>query len=125
MLAEVPNPRQVPNDYRRRWFNDETFDLIVWFADDNDIVGFELCYRLLGFERALTWMEDRGYRHSDVDTGDNRPASYGMTPILTPDGAFDAPRIADLFKHAAAKLDPEIRQFVLERLDKYPDKSNM
>ncbi len=47
MLKEVKNARQIPGESSRRWFLGDTFDLIVWYAPANTIVGFQLCYEEL------------------------------------------------------------------------------
>jgi len=44
MLTESANVRQFKGEPRRRWFQSQTEDLIVWYADDGSILGFQLCY---------------------------------------------------------------------------------
>jgi len=34
MLSEIEHTRQIPNEGYRRWFTDESFDLIVWYMND-------------------------------------------------------------------------------------------
>jgi len=55
MLTEIRNARQVEGEGFRRWFTDDYFDLIVWYGDQNAMIGFQLCYDKQGKERALTW----------------------------------------------------------------------
>ncbi len=43
MLRELKQVRQHKGEPRRRWFNDDYFDLIVWFSEKDSISGFQLC----------------------------------------------------------------------------------
>jgi len=119
MLHEVKNARQVTGEGFRRWFTDQYFDLIVWYGDDRSIEGFQLCYDKSVKERALTWRRGRGFVHEKVDDGE-MPLAAKMTPILLPDGHFDARGITSRFRAASAKMDREVAQFVLDTLAGYP-----
>lgn len=44
----------------------EYFELIVWFADDSTIWGFQLCYDRGRSERAFTWTAADGYSHNRI-----------------------------------------------------------
>ena len=120
MLTELKEARQVSGEPPRRWFCDDTFDLIVWYSPEKSILGFQLCYRELAEERALTWFEDSGFSHSRVDDGEDRPARAKMTPILVPDGVFDGSRVGELFRQASAEMDQDVATFVLETIAGYP-----
>ena len=134
MLKEILKTRQITGEPRRRWFSDEVFDLIVWYADpmsapfmaapsdggpapdadagnpgedgEEDIVGFQLCYREWPEEKALTWLKGEGFSHNRIDQGEGRPDHHKMTPILLPDGEFDAGQVQDQFRTACAEIDP-------------------
>ena len=71
MLKEYKRVRQIKGEAQRRWFSDDFFDLIVWFDESKNIVGFQLCYDILKISRALTWHQDGGYSHNRVDDGEN------------------------------------------------------
>ena len=116
MLSEIPYVKNIPDEPRRRWFADDNFDLIVWYDPDKRIVGFQLCYDKQKDQRAFTWKEPGSTRHDRVDDGESEPGRYKSTPILIPDGAFDATRIAGRFKKESAEIDPTVASFVLKRL---------
>jgi hypothetical protein len=120
MLNEIANPRQVPGEGPRRWFSDPYFDLIVWYREDgSSIDGFQLCYDKEREERALTWRRDTGFDHKRIDDGEVT-GRMKMTPVLVPDGSFDYSGIAERFRRESEKIDPEIRDFIYERVMNYP-----
>jgi len=84
MFSETPNVRQIKGEPRRRWFSDEDLELIVWFGEDDRIVGFQLCYEIEKQPKALTWRESGGFLHSGIDDGENRGRHHKATPILIP-----------------------------------------
>ena len=119
MLTEIRNARQVEGEGFRRWFMDEYFDLIVWYDDEQSIVGFQLCYDKQRKERAITWTRDHGFQHNCIDAGET-PGHSKMTPIVVADGAFSRDPIVERFRAASTGIQPEIAQFVRETLQQYP-----
>ncbi len=119
MLKEVSNVRQITGEGSRRWFTDQTFDLILWYDDKNEISGFQLCYDKKVRERALTWRKDKGFSHERVDDGE-LPGRMKMSPVLAPDGSFDAAAIASRFHRESAEMDRDIARFVLATIAAYP-----
>jgi hypothetical protein len=118
MLRELLKVRQVPGEPRRRWFADDDFDLIVWYGEGGEIIGFQLCYDLTGEERALTWRQKSGFSHQRVDSGDvKRP--FKATPILVDDGAFDEVAVAQLFVKRSREMDKEAARLVLDKIKDY------
>jgi hypothetical protein len=120
MLRELENIRQVPGESLRRWFEDDTLDLIVWFSSEGAIVGFQLCYGKGTQERALTWLRDCGFSHMRVDDGEGRPRKYKMTPILVPDGAFDKEEALRVLEGASGTIEPTIVQTICDIIRRYP-----
>ncbi len=119
MLGEVKHCRQVHGEPRRRWFTNESLDLIVWYNPDNTVYGFQLCYDKGKGERALTWVEGRGYTHRRVDTGE----MYGMrtdsvTPVLVPDGHFAAADVAGRFLDSSQELETDLVALVIRHIEK-------
>jgi hypothetical protein len=113
MLREFPNIRQPEG---RRWFADDYFDLIVWFDQRGEIIGFQLCYDVLGDEHALTWHRNTGFGHQRVDDGDlQRP--FKATPILVADGPFDAAAVAPAFAERSREMDQQVSRFVLGKIE--------
>ncbi|MGA2478014.1 MAG: hypothetical protein ABSG63_04605 [Spirochaetia bacterium] len=119
MLAEIQNTRQVAGEGFRRWFTDDYFDLIVWYGNDNALLGFQLCYDKQRQERALTWTTEHGFQHNRIDAGEV-PGHAKMTPLIIADGAFNRDPVAERFRRESAALDPVIATFVYAKLKEYP-----
>lgn len=126
VLTEFFNVRQIAGDPRRRWFQSANEDLIVWYASDGSILGFQLCYDRPGTERALTWFKGEGYSHRKVDDGENVGLSHKRTPILVADGIFDSSTILTRFLADSKLLPAGVVAFVSAKLHEYPghDKDN-
>ena len=118
-LREFENVRQEPGSYRRL-FASAYFDLYLWYdRQGGRVTGFQLCYDKDHVYRVLTWTEQEGYRHNRVDDGDVSSGGPKRTPILIPDGTFDAPTITELFLAAARGLDAAIVDLVRVKLAEY------
>ncbi len=116
MLAEFKQVKQETGGGRRRWFEDEAMELIVWYRGEETLDGFQLCYPGEDRrERALTWRLGRGFSHAVVDAGDTRP-DKNLTPVLMPDGAVPWAKLAAEFALRAAGIEPTLRDFVIERM---------
>src|SRR3954468_9088548 len=111
VLHEIRNVKQEPGSGRRRWFESEALDLVVWLEADESITGFQICYDLGRGEHALTWRHDSGFAHSTVDEGDETPLK-NKTPILTPDNTVPWHEIARLFDDRSESLEPSLRDLV-------------
>ena len=118
MLQELDNPRQNENEIRRL-FNDDYFDLYVWYDEDNSIKGFQLCYDKNSDARALTWRRDHGYSHMRIDDGETGEFIQKMKPILVPDGIFNFNEIAEKFRKESAVIDRKEADFVYDKIVKY------
>lgn len=112
MLKEFYPLRQEPGPNKRRWFEDEDMDLIVWYDKEGAIHGFQLCYDKSGEEHALTWKKDEGVFHNRVDDGDRRPGRK-MSPVLVTDGLFPAQRVEERFREQSTGIDDAVRDQVL------------
>ena len=124
MLIEINNVRQIKGERKRRWFSNDYFDLIVWFDEglfyeDEKIFGFQLCYDINKFERALTWRKDSGYSHNRISSGEYGGLRMKESPILVQDGFFQKREIAARFLKESAELDPRIRIFILRKIKEY------
>ncbi|MDD4869161.1 MAG: hypothetical protein PHR77_01275 [Kiritimatiellae bacterium] len=122
MLVETKFTQQISGEPFRRWFSDSSLDLIVWYDVHKIIIGFQLCYKYEGEEKALTWTADQGFSHRRIDDGENRPARHKMTPILVPDGVFHKNIIVPIFESTSQELDADIRTFVCKKLAEFPEK---
>ncbi len=119
MLKEYHYPGKADNNLRRRYFSDENFDLYVWLDSHDNIVGFQLCYDLGRNERCLSWAAPSSYFHHLVDDGENRPGRPKSTPVLLPDGAFDADPISKQFKVESQTIEGRIAEFVYCKLTEF------
>lgn len=101
---------------RRRWFQDDDLELIVWYDPGGAVVGFQICYGADdNEERALTWRNGLGFAHDRIDSGGTNPAK-NLTPILVPDGAVLWEFVINLLRVRGQSLDSDLRDLVLERL---------
>lgn len=116
MLKEAKNVRQIEGEPRRRWFEDEYFDLIVWLDKDGSLWGFQLCYDRERKPRALTWTKKYGYKHTGIDTGEHIWGTSQNAPVLVEDGLFDSGEIGKKLAAAAGDLPPQISEFVLKKV---------
>jgi hypothetical protein len=119
VLRELSDVRQIEGGRPRRWFQSGDEDLIVWYAEDGTIYGFQLCYDRQGHEKALTWMPE-GYSHNRIDAGEGRAFRYKGTPLLVADGRFDDSAMTRRFLEISTALPPEISEFVLGKIADYP-----
>ena len=115
MLREFGVTRQEPGDLRRRWFSSPRCDLILWLDEDGSLRGFQLCYDKPSNEHALTWIQDSGFSHMAVDSGEGSGLGKAA-PILVADGLFEPKQIleileaecalvpANYYHHIAAKI---------------------
>jgi hypothetical protein len=118
MLREILALRQDNPRLRRRWFQDEFFDLYTWQTALGTLVRFQLCYDVRGRERALTWSKERGFSHNKVDSGDEF-AGQPMTPLLVAAGKFPHRVVRTRFLREAGPLDHAIRDFVLDKMREF------
>ncbi len=116
MLREIESVRQDGGGRRRRWFQDDYFDLFLWIAADGSVRAFHLCYEHTRDERVLAWSADGGFSHRGVDDGEDSPAK-NMTPIFVDDGVLAARRVRDEFRRRSTQLDRSIASFLSARLD--------
>ena len=115
MLTEFRQVKQEPGG-RRRWFESDGLELIVWYEADAGIAGFQICYGSgAGAEHALTWRRGAGFAHHFVDTGDDQP-HRNETPVLLPDGAVPWKNLTALVAARSQTLDPDLRDLILHRL---------
>lgn len=120
-VREIVNVRQIPGESKRRWFTSTDFDLIVWLSDDGGFVGFELCYDKLYGEHSISWSETKGFRHMAVDDGEHRHGKHKASPVLVPDGFFDARRVHSAFAQVSASLPKDVSALVLQALESHPN----
>jgi hypothetical protein len=94
-------------------------DVIIWIDENRSIKAFELYYDKNVNEHVLVWRDGSGFSHLAVDDGEQKPVlNYKETPILIPDGVFEADRIMRLFETTREDLPAELFKFVHHELGK-------
>jgi hypothetical protein len=117
MFDKAPK-KAVRGDYDRRWLSDDYFDLIVWYTPDDAMHGFQLCYDKPYWERALTWLSDKGFSHMEVDDGEQN-AYNNQTPILVPDGSFPADKVLREFARRGSELPIDLQRLVTDKIGEF------
>jgi hypothetical protein len=117
-VREIAAVRQDSGTGQRRWFQDDYFDLFLWQDRAGTPVAFQLCYARGGNEGAISWRETDGFSHARIDTGEHGPLTR-RTPILLADGIPPYFRIYARFLAASRGWDPQLHDFMLERLRAY------
>jgi hypothetical protein len=122
-MDELKESRFVRKDGStiRRWFSNESIDLIVWYDTEGEISGFQLCYGRHRDECALTWKKSKGFSHDQIDVGEETPLK-NQTPILRSGGSFDV-EVFKLFEKSKGSIDPTVSSFVLRKLEEYCDRN--
>ena len=118
MLREIQGVRQDNPGLRRRWYQDEFFDLYTWHAPDGRLAGFQLCYDLPGRERAITWRREHGFSHDRVDSG-RLPGRMSATPLLVADARFPHRLVRERFARHSATLDAATRKSIVDKMREY------
>lgn len=119
MLCEIPNPRQVPSEPRRRCFFSHQQDLWVWFDDNVAPIASQLAYGKYRDEHAIRWKAGKGFAHVRVDDGENA-GLIKQTPILVRDGPFVAADVVSQFVTMSEGVPRAIVEFVVARLREHP-----
>ncbi|MBN1622265.1 MAG: hypothetical protein JW871_06715 [Endomicrobiales bacterium] len=117
-LSEIKNAKQHEGEYFRRWFQDDYFDLIVFYGDKRKIAGFELCYNRFNDEHVFIWSKDSGFSHYRVDDGEPI-ADIHMTPIMVPDGAFPLQDVLHKYVKSSKNVSPEINKFIVKKINEF------
>ena len=104
MIKELKNVRQYVGEPKRRWFQGENFDLIVWQSLEDGISGFQLCYKNT-LEHSITWRKDVDTVEYHVVDDGNSTFSFKKSPILKENGTCPKNEIIERFNAACATLE--------------------
>ncbi len=121
MLKEIQNVTRLEGERLRRWFSDPALDLYVWYSDNDIICQFQLCYDKGPKEKAVTWEQDKSIVHHSVDDGESGIFRMKSTPILTDDAEFDLGEVKALYQNLGSKLEHDLYQFILDKLNSQLD----
>ena len=113
-LREVLIVEQTDPALKRRWFENDYFDLFTWQDPGGALAKFQLYYDVERNERALIWNRSVGTYHDGVDHGES--SGHPQTPILVSGGKFDSGTVVPRFERDAAALPPELRDLVLAKM---------
>lgn len=106
---------------RKRWFQDDYFDLFLWQDRSGTFVEFQLCYRRdRRDERVLDWRRGRGFQHLKAEVLHGADSFLeDDTWALRLDGAMPYASVSEKFDQAAAQLPPDVARFVRGKIDEY------
>lgn len=121
MLTEIRLNRD--NDKRKRWFQNDYFDLFTWQDNSGNITSFQLCYDRLWNEHVICWDCKNGFEHFRVDDGEVSPCK-NMSPIFIKEGIFPYHEVMSQFVQSSQQINEDIRVFIIQKMDEYvQDKS--
>ncbi len=118
MLREILAVRQDDPALRRRWYQDDFFELYTWQTRDGRLTGFQLCYDRQGRERAITWQRAHGFSHNRIDEG-RRGGRIKGSPLLTGGGHFPHRFVRRRFAEHATTLEAATRIFILDKMREF------
>ena len=116
MLKEIKKTRQIPDEHYRRWFSSTKNDLIVWYDQNKELVGFQFCYDKTNNEKSLIWKFDGTHDHTAIDAGEDVGMNYKQTPIHVADGVPDYSYMKEQFLNESDELPSEIIKMVVHAL---------
>jgi len=118
VLREILAVRQDNPELRRRWFQDEFFELYTWQTHDGTLTGFQLCYDRQGRERAMSWQRAHGFSHNGIDDGRRNGRMKG-SPLMTGSRRFPHRFVRGRFVRHADMLDAAMRTFIVDKMREY------
>ncbi|MGK0297912.1 MAG: hypothetical protein ACI9XC_001529 [Gammaproteobacteria bacterium] len=117
MLTEIINLNKTSRELDRRWFSDPSIDLYVWYNHNKEIVEFQISYDKQTNEKILSWDSESGFTNHNVDSGNVEPNKMKRSPIMTQGEQQNITYIKNIFITSAQKLEHDLYQFILSRLD--------
>jgi hypothetical protein len=109
-LREYKGVSQQPGG-RRRWFESEGMDLVVWY----DLAGARTGFQFLLSNHALTWRVGSGFQFRRVSEGSK--ALSNQTPILVATGdPVPWERLIAQFEERSELIDADLRADILGKL---------
>ena len=112
MLKEIKKTRQIEGEHPRRWFSSSKLDLVVWYGQNGELIGFQLCYDKTDDEKSYTWKFGSTSEHTGIDSGEFGGMNFKQTPILVTDGIPDYCYIKEEFLSESSELPEDIINMV-------------
>jgi len=118
VLREILDVTQDEPGSKRRWFHDDDFDLFVR-ETDKGLAAFELCYGMQAQERALVWMQGKGYFHDGEITQDFIGAGLSAGGPLEADPVIARFTLSSggLPRSLRVALEGHLREYALQRAE--------
>lgn len=118
MLREILAVCQDKPGLKRRWYQDDFFDLYTWHTRLGRLSAFQLCYDVRARKRALAWSRKNGFTHAKVDSGEEN-AGQPMTLLLVADGRFPHRLVRSRFERASTILEAGTKSFILDKMREF------
>ena len=118
MLTELYLSQDKEVHTKKRWFQDDYFDLFTWEDESGQLTSFQLCYDRLGKERVISWDCHRGFGHHRIDDGESSPHK-NMTPVFVKDGNFSYEEVMPKFVKSSQQINQQISHFVIQKVKEY------
>ncbi|MDB5809236.1 MAG: hypothetical protein JWN94_1358 [Betaproteobacteria bacterium] len=119
MLREITASKRTEGAFERRWYQDDQFDLYVWFDNEGAITHFQLAYDKPTVEKALDWKHSDGFMHYRVNQYVGE-AVGSLTPLLILDPVFPKQRVIHHFDGSSSGIDIGVAAFVSRMLRRAP-----
>jgi hypothetical protein len=119
VLREIIGVRQDRADVRRRWLQDDYFDLFLWTDQAGELMAFQLAYDRAGDEHLLEWERTRGFLHRRVDDSRGHLMGIRGAPVLAMGKRFRKYRVVAEFDARSATLEAPLCEVVRKRLIAY------
>lgn len=116
MLKEATNVTQIDGDPRRRWFWNNYLDLVVWFDDMDEIIGFQLYYDRHGDQAGLTWKEPSGYSQDNFEVREDPAGTYKPEAVIGFESMVRKEKIAEVFRKESLTVDKRIVDFIQKKI---------
>jgi hypothetical protein len=111
MLREINHVAQEDDGYRRRWFLDDYFDLIIWENENREIHSFELTYDLDNAQKSFAWRRGASASYG-VDDGESRAGKMKSSAVALAERVAVGKRMPDKFKRRSAGIEERVAEFV-------------
>jgi len=111
--------KQIEGEGKKRWFEDNYFDLLIWENENNEIINFQLSYNKVLDQHTVIWSKKTGYFHKKVDDGESNLGKHKASPILLSNGVFDFKFVADKFEADCKDMDKKVFEFICDKLKNY------
>ena len=138
MLREITAVQQDANGFLKRWFTSEEFDLYVWVkrslkeqnyshttkkniaetdldSIDNKFEKFDLFYKKLNDEIAISWHQNSGFRYFKVDN-ESHSGKHPKSPIMVETSGVSLPDMLEKFEQELSEIDYRTASFIVEKL---------